>query len=333
MRVRLLAACSVTVALLSACGSTPPQHVSSCRSASAIPAIFPLVEVQPSGSTPRAITEVTAVACGTSLLVSHNGSTALNYGTAAGCQLMQAPGSSQPASLTSRSPADAFFQLGAGKILCTIARASPPQIRLCGLGTLLLTGSTVPAQGAATCSPDPPDQPAVFKVAVFRGSLLVRDPSGKGTVVQPGYQLTYNFTTRRPNVAAYIFSSADMAVFEQQASELGLAPVSRSSTSASSRAGPLSQVITFTSQAPEGVSAGEAYTVTASGGGSGNQVVFTVDPASTTGACSISDASANSARVTFTNPGTCVIDANQAGNAQYSSASQVQQTVTITALQ
>ena len=62
----------------------------------------------------------------------------------------------------------------------------------------------------------------------------------------------------------------------------------------------------------------------ATGGASGNPVTFTIDGASTAGACSIAGAV-----VSFTGVGTCIIDANQAGNASYAAAPQVQQPVTV----
>jgi hypothetical protein len=60
----------------------------------------------------------------------------------------------------------------------------------------------------------------------------------------------------------------------------------------------------------------------ASGGGSGNPVIFSIDSGSPV--CSISGST-----VVFNSPGSCVIDANQAGNTQYQAAPQVQQTVTV----
>jgi hypothetical protein len=86
------------------------------------------------------------------------------------------------------------------------------------------------------------------------------------------------------------------------------------------------QAISFTSQAPS-PAVGSTYTVTARGGGSGNPVTFTIDPASTS-ACSISGAT-----VTFNQAGTCVIDANQAGNAHYQAAAQRQQDIAVTTTQ
>jgi hypothetical protein len=64
--------------------------------------------------------------------------------------------------------------------------------------------------------------------------------------------------------------------------------------------------------------------VTAKGGASGSPVTFGVDASSTGSACTISGAT-----VTFGLPGQCVIDANQAGNAQYQAAPQAQQVITV----
>ena len=86
----------------------------------------------------------------------------------------------------------------------------------------------------------------------------------------------------------------------------------------------IAQTITFTSTAPAAaVYQGPTYTVTATGGGSGNAVTFTID-ASATSVCSIAGAT-----VSFIGTGTCVIDANQAGNASYYAAPQVQQSFTV----
>ena len=82
---------------------------------------------------------------------------------------------------------------------------------------------------------------------------------------------------------------------------------------------PGTQTITFTSTPPNLAVVGDTYTPTATGGGSGNPVTFSIDP-SANGSCSISGTT-----VTFVAVGTCVIDANQAGSASYEAATQVQQ--------
>lgn len=83
------------------------------------------------------------------------------------------------------------------------------------------------------------------------------------------------------------------------------------------------QTITFTSTPPAIATVGGSYTVTANAT-SGLTVTFSIDAASTPGACTIAGSV-----VTFTGAGTCIIDANQAGNAAYSAAPQRQQTMAV----
>jgi hypothetical protein len=83
------------------------------------------------------------------------------------------------------------------------------------------------------------------------------------------------------------------------------------------------QVVTFTSTPPTPAAVGARYSVTATGGASGQRVVVTVD-ATSGAACTISRGS-----VTFAAAGTCVIDANQAGTSTYAPAVQAQQLITV----
>ena len=85
------------------------------------------------------------------------------------------------------------------------------------------------------------------------------------------------------------------------------------------------QTIVFTSTPPASPTIGGSYTVAAHGGGSANPVTFTLDASSAAGACSLSGAT-----ITFTGKGSCVVDANQAGNANYLAAAQVHQSLTVT---
>ncbi|HEX4442840.1 MAG TPA: MBG domain-containing protein [Galbitalea sp.] len=93
-----------------------------------------------------------------------------------------------------------------------------------------------------------------------------------------------------------------------------------------------SQTIHFSST-PTTTVAGNTYQVTATGGASGKPVVFTLDPSSDPSWCSMNA----SGLVTFTavyadlGQGTCVIDANEAGNATYPAAPTVQQVLTVSA--
>ena len=87
------------------------------------------------------------------------------------------------------------------------------------------------------------------------------------------------------------------------------------------------QTIAFTSTpSPNPPVRGDQYTPTATST-SGLAVSFTIDNGSTPNCCSIS-----SGVVTINNFGTCIIDANQAGNANYNAAPQVQQIFSIVAL-
>ena len=84
------------------------------------------------------------------------------------------------------------------------------------------------------------------------------------------------------------------------------------------------QTITITSNPPNPARYGGQYTLTATGGGSGNPVTFSIDPASGSGVCSVSGST-----VSFTKVGTCLIDANQAGNSSFGDAPTVQQSVSV----
>jgi hypothetical protein len=87
-----------------------------------------------------------------------------------------------------------------------------------------------------------------------------------------------------------------------------------------------SQAITFTP--PVSATVGGTATLTASGGASGNPVVFTVDPSSGAGVCSVSGVDGTT--VSYQAVGTCLIDANQAGSTNYLAAPQVQRSITVT---
>lgn len=74
---------------------------------------------------------------------------------------------------------------------------------------------------------------------------------------------------------------------------------------------------------------GGQATLSATGGASGNPLVFSVDATSAAGACSL--AGTNNATVSYGAAGKCVVDANQAGNTTFAAAAQVQQTITVNA--
>ena len=67
--------------------------------------------------------------------------------------------------------------------------------------------------------------------------------------------------------------------------------------------------------------------LSATGGGSGNPVAFSVDRTSDKGLCEVSGD--HGTTLSFTASGRCVIDANQAGDARYQAAPQAQQAVAV----
>lgn len=83
------------------------------------------------------------------------------------------------------------------------------------------------------------------------------------------------------------------------------------------------QTITFTSSVPVSAVTGGTYQVTATGGASGNPVTFSV-AASSASVCSIIGST-----VTFNAAGTCVVSADQAGNASFEPAPQATQSFSI----
>jgi len=89
------------------------------------------------------------------------------------------------------------------------------------------------------------------------------------------------------------------------------------------------QTISFT--APASGTVGGSATLSATGGGSGNPVVFSVDASSGSGVCNVSGV--NGSTVNYTGAGSCVIDANQAGGNGYSAAPTVQRSIRVTQAQ
>jgi hypothetical protein len=89
---------------------------------------------------------------------------------------------------------------------------------------------------------------------------------------------------------------------------------------------PSPQVITFTSTPPSPAVVGGIYHVVVTGGGSGNPVTLSIAPAGTSGACSVTGTT-----VGLLTAGTCIVAANQAGNAAYAAAPQTEQSFTIAA--
>ena len=92
---------------------------------------------------------------------------------------------------------------------------------------------------------------------------------------------------------------------------------------------PQKQSITFTGPNQSTFTYGASpFTVSATGGGSGNPVTFSVAAASAS-VCSAGASSGNDATITIRGAGACMIDADQAGNTYYAAAPQHPDTFTI----
>ncbi|MGA3047448.1 MAG: glycoside hydrolase family 44 protein [Terracidiphilus sp.] len=168
--------------------------------------------------------------------------------------------------------------------------------------------------------------------------LLVIDPSGTEIVQQNwtgenftaggSLPLTYVFTpsSLSPPATATGTYTVEIGVFNSTWST-DYYWSSNAATITMTSGALQSQTISFTQpSSPVTYKSGLTIPLSATGGGSGNPVVFTLD-ASSTGTGTISGST-----LTVTGAGNLVIDANQAGNATYSAAAQVQRTVVVTAL-
>jgi hypothetical protein len=88
-----------------------------------------------------------------------------------------------------------------------------------------------------------------------------------------------------------------------------------------------SQTVTYTTVAPTSATVGQTYHATATGGASGNPIVWSLDAATAASACSISGST-----VSFDHAGTCVLDADQSGNDNYSAALSARQQISVGAI-
>jgi hypothetical protein len=219
-------------------------------------------------------------------------------------------------------------------------------------GVCSISGSTVSFTGAGTCTvnADQAGNSSYSAAAQVQQSFTVSTPSKSSQ--------TITFTSTAPSSASIggtpyhvtATASSGLAVsFSIAAGSAGVCSISGSTVSftgsgtcvvdadqsgnASYLAAPQaqqsitvglrSQTITFTSTTPGGATVGgSTYTVAATAT-SGLAVTFSIAPGSA-GVCSISGTT-----VSMTGAGTCVVNADQAGNASYAAAAQVQQSFSV----
>jgi hypothetical protein len=178
---------------------------------------------------------------------------------------------------------------------------------------------------------------ANYSFSYVKGTLEINAGTSTVTMTCPA-SVTYNGMAQTPCTAQVTgaggltetlvvsyTNNINVGTATATASFSGDANHSSSSNSANFAITQATQTITFT-QPGSPVSYGVApISLTATGGGSGNSVIFSIDPSST----ATGTISGNT--LTVTGVGSLVIDANQTGNSNYQMAAQVQQTIVINA--
>ncbi len=186
------------------------------------------------------------------------------------------------------------------------------------LEQIILSGCTTNIQWSVSCTATSTGEDAWANVATsYSGGFTFSQTSGAGAVTGLGTVADVN------GVASVTLTGSVVGAVTIDAT--GASVVSNAVTF--SVIG-IPQTVAITSTAPTGVvysgSNSQSYAVTDTGGASGNPVVLSIDASSTSG-CTVTGSTVNFGG----GVGTCVIDANQAGNAHYSAATQVQQTFNV----
>ena len=193
------------------------------------------------------------------------------------------------------------------------------------LGTVALVVSTVLITGVLRAGGTPPGGGPSESPSTPVTQTTDPGPASNGAApASNGAAPASNGAAPASNGAAP--ASSDPAPASSDPAPPSSGPASPSGQPSNSRSALIPQVISFTSSPPQAAVVRDTYVVTVSGGGSGNSVVLSIAPGSAA-VCSISGAT-----VTFGQPGRCVIDANQAGNARYLAAPQAQQVITVTGI-
>ena len=223
---------------------------------------------------------------------------------------------------------------------CSLASTSP----------LVLDFATAPGQCSITVSTSQTATYAPDSVSVSFTVLATPSfswaPSPTSFTLSQSPQTVASATTNSDGVISYAVSSTGNSAGCSLASASapvrlsftsnGVCTVSASLAASTSYigAGPISEQFTIglipqaiTFSAPASGTVGGSATLTATGGGSGHPVTFSVDASSGAGVCNVTGT--NGATVNYTAVGSCVIDANQAGNASYADAPQAQQPINV----
>jgi hypothetical protein len=140
------------------------------------------------------------------------------------------------------------------------------------------------------------------------GSYTVSASSTSGRAVTLSLDAPTNACTLTGSVVSFLHVGPCVVT----ATQAGDADLAEASGSQSMTVGKATQTIAMVPDAPSTGEVGGHYDFTATGGASGNDVVVT---SANTDVCGVVGST-----VTFLNPGTCVVSANQAGNDDYEAA-------------
>jgi MBG domain (YGX type)/Bacterial Ig-like domain (group 3)/Glycine rich protein len=178
--------------------------------------------------------------------------------------------------------------------------------------------------------------PAPLTITASSASMIY---GGSVPQITPGYAGfvngdTASSLTTQPTCSTTATSSSPVGVYTSSCSSAVDPNYTITYLPGTVRVGAASQTITF-APLPSPATARTSAVLSATGGGSGQPVTFSVGAGtSPVDACQVSQAGSGSGTVTFAHVGTCVIDADQAASSDgdYSAAATVSQTVDIQAV-
>jgi hypothetical protein len=211
----------------------------------------------------------------------------------------------------------------------TVGATDPALYR--NIMTVTLNSSTSPGVGTVTTVASSPSDPTVGQPVTFTATVSVPAPGSgtpTGTVTLSdanGTLCSGTLSETSPDTASCSTTYATSTSDTVTATYGGDSNYASSSGSTTIVISALAQSITFV--APSTATYGTSTTLSATGGGSGNPVTFSVDTTSGTEVCAVSGT--DDSTLTYTRAGTCVVDANQAGNASYSAAPQVERSISV----
>ncbi|MCW2495775.1 IPT/TIG domain-containing protein [Jatrophihabitans sp.] len=177
-------------------------------------------------------------------------------------------------------------------------------------GAVAVTGpssATTPALAAYTSG--------TFTASGGSGSYtwtLTNAPAGLALSATTGSSVTITGTPTTAATTAVTLKAVDTT-----------ATIDSTTTAFSLTVTALPQVITFTAPSPNAVT-GTHVTLSAAGGAGSKPVVFSVDSAGTSGACSITGTT-----LSFSKVGTCIVDASQAADSAYAAAATVSYSISV----